>query len=102
MFGCAFAENKELQHKLLGPSMISNRDIIGQSGYDMIIPNDEAEGVWQSLLPKGVTPVGIDSLEILRIEAGYSRYGVDVDENIIILEAGYKDAISLNNCCYLW
>src|SRR6267378_79022 len=101
LFGVTFAEMKPLQHKMLGPSMIANRDRTGQSGYDMIIPNDEAEGVWQSLLLKGVTPVGLDSLEILRIEAGYSRYGVDVDENIIILEAGYKDAISFNKGCYL-
>jgi folate-binding protein YgfZ len=101
IFGVAFADMKPLQHKMLGPSMIANRDRTGQSGYDMIIPNDEAEGVWQSLLLKGVTPVGLDSLEILRLEAGYPRYGVDVDENIIILEAGYKDAISFNKGCYL-
>src|SRR5467141_42944 len=101
LFGVAFADLKPLQHKMLGPSMIANRDRTGQSGYDMIIPNDEAEGVWQSFLLKGVTPVGLDSLEILRLEAGYSRYGVDVDENIIILEAGYKDAISFNKGCYL-
>ncbi len=101
MFGVAFADMKPLQHKMLGPSMIANRDRTGQSGYDMIIPNDEAEGVWQSFLLKGVTPVGLDSLEILRLEAGYPRYGVDVDENIIILEAGYKDAISFNKGCYL-
>ncbi len=101
MFGTVFADMKPLQHKMLGPSMIANRDRTSQSGYDMIIPNDEAEGVWQSFLLKGVTPVGLDSLEILRLEAGYPRYGVDVDENIIILEAGYKDAISFSKGCYL-
>ena len=100
-FGVAFADMKPLQHKMLGPSMIANRDRTGQSGYDMIVPNDEAEGVWQSFLLKGVTPVGLGALEILRLEAGYPRYGVDVDENIIILEAGYKDAISFNKGCYL-
>src|SRR6266702_2226431 len=101
LFGVAFADMKSLQHKMLGPSMIANRDRTGQSGYDLIIPNDEAEGVWQSFLLKGVTPVGLDALEILRLEAGYPRYGVDVDQNIIILEAGYKDAISFNKGCYL-
>ncbi len=101
MFGVTFADMKPLQHKMIGPSMIANRDRTGQTGYDMIIPNDEAEGVWQSLLLKGVTPVGLDALEILRLEAGHPRYGVDVDENIIILEAGYKDAISFNKGCYL-
>jgi folate-binding protein YgfZ len=101
LFGLRFADMKPLQHKMLGPTMIIVHDRTGQSGYDMIIPNDEAEAVWQGFLLKGVTPFGLDALEILRLEAGYPRYGVDVDENTIILEAGYKDAISFNKGCYL-
>lgn len=94
-------EIKPLQHKMIGPTMIINRDRTGQTGYDMIIPNEEAEAVWQGMLLKGVTPVGQDALEILRLEAGYSRYGIDVDDNIIVLEAGYRDAISFTKGCYM-
>ena len=101
LFGITLRDMKPLQQKMLGPSMIIIRDRTGQSGYDIIIPNDEAEAVWQGLLLKGVTPAGLNALEILRIEAGYPRYGLDVDENIIILEAGYRDAISFNKGCYL-
>jgi len=101
LFGTMFPDLKTLQHELLGPTMIIVRDRTGQSGYDLVIPNHEAEAVWQGLLLKGVTPVGLDALEILRLEAGYPRYGVDVDENTIILEAGYRDAISFNKGCYL-
>jgi folate-binding protein YgfZ len=101
LLGITFANIKPLQHKMVGPTMIAVRDRTGQSGYDMIIPNDEAEAVWQGFLLKGVTPVGQDALEILRLEAAYPRYGVDVDENTIILEAGYKDAISFTKGCYL-
>jgi folate-binding protein YgfZ len=101
LFGTTFVDMKPLQQKMIGPTMIVVRDRTGQSGYDMIIPNDEAEAVWQGFLLKGVTPVGQDALEILRLEAGYPKYGVDVDENTIILEAGYKDAISFTKGCYL-
>ena len=94
-------ENKSLQHKMIGPTTIINRDRTGQTGYDLIIPNDEAEAVWQGLLLKGAMPVGQDALEILRLEAGYPRYGIDVDENVIILEAGFKDAISFTKGCYM-
>ena len=92
---------RPLEHKMIGPTTIINRDRTGQTGYDMIIPNEEAEAVWQGFLLKGVTPVGQDALEILRLEAGYPRYGIDVDENIIVLEAGYKDAISFTKGCYM-
>jgi len=101
LFGLTFADMKPLQHKMIGPTQIVARDWTNQSGYDVIIPNDEAEAVWQGFLLKGVTPVGQDALEILRLEAAYPRYGVDVDENTIILEAGYKDAISFTKGCYL-
>lgn len=92
---------RPFEHRMIGPTMIINRDRIGRTGYDIIVPNDEAEAVWQGLLLKGVTPVGQDALEILRLEAGYPRYGIDVDENIIILEAGYRDAISFTKGCYM-
>lgn len=97
----SMVEIKPLQHRMIGPAMIINRDRTGQTGYDLIVPNDEAEAVWQGLLLKGVTPVGQDALEILRLEAGYPRYGIDVDDNIIILEAGFKDAISFTKGCYM-
>ena len=100
LLGSAF-EIEPLQHKMIGPALVVNRDRTGQTGYDMIIPNEEAEAVWQGLLLKGVTPVGQDALEILRLEAGYPRYGIDVDESIIILEAGYRDAISFTKGCYM-
>jgi folate-binding protein YgfZ len=101
LFGTTFADMSPLKHKMLGPTMIVSRDRTSQSGYDVILPSDESEAIWQGLLLKGVTPVGLDALEILRLEAGYPRYGVDVDENTIILEAGYRDAISFTKGCYL-
>jgi folate-binding protein YgfZ len=39
--------------------------------------------------------------EVLRVEAGRPRYGVDVDEDRLILEAGMDDAVSLTKGCYL-
>ena len=103
--GTSVDDLKPLQQKTLGPSTLVSRDRTGQGGYDIILPTDEAEAVWQGFLLKsgvsGVKPVGARALEILRLEAGYPKYGVDVDENTIILEAGYKDAISFTKGCYL-
>ncbi len=96
---------KPLQHKRLGPTVIISRDRTGLTGYDIILPRDESEAVWQAFLLKGgdigLTPVGLKALDILRLETGLPKYGVDVDENTIILEAGYKDAISFTKGCYM-
>ncbi len=94
-----------LQSRSLGPSLIVARDRTGKGGYDILLPRDEAEAVWQSFLLKGgelgLEPVGLNALEILRLEKGSPRYGIDVDENTIVLEAGYQDAISFTKGCYM-
>ena len=96
---------KPLAYRRLGPSIIISRDRTGQTGYDIILPRDESEAVWQGFLLKGgdmgLGPVGVKALEVFRLEIGQPKYGVDVDENTIILEAGYKDAISFTKGCYI-
>lgn len=95
----------QLSYKTLGPSMIIARDRTGLGGFDIILPRDEAEAVWQGFLLKGgdvgVAPVGLEALDILRLEKGLPNYGVDVDENVIVLEAGFNDAISFTKGCYM-
>jgi len=52
-------------------------------------------------LPVAGTTVDDAAWEVLRVEAGRPRYGVDVDEDRLILEAGMDDAVSLTKGCYL-
>ncbi len=105
VLGAEAQDLKQLEQKTLGPSTIIARDRTGQSGYDIIMPALEAEPVWHGFLLNGgeigLNPVGSQALEILRLEAGYPKYATDVDENTIILEAGFKDAINFNKGCYL-
>lgn len=102
----ADAQNlKQLEQMSLGPSTIIARDRTGQSGYDIILPVLEAEPVWHGFLLNGgeigLNPVGSEALEILRLEAGYPKYAADIDENTIVLEAGFKDALNFTKGCYL-
>jgi len=105
ILGVDVQDLKQLEQKSLGPSTIIARDRTGQSGYDIILPVLEAEPVWHGFLLNGgeirLNPVGSQALEILRLEAGYPKYAVDVDENTIVLEAGFKDALNFTKGCYL-
>ena len=105
VLGAETKDLKQLDQKTLGPSTIIARDRTGQTGYDMILPALEAEPVWHGFLLNGgdlgLNPVGSQALEILRLEAGYPKYATDIDENTIVLEAGFKDAINFNKGCYL-
>lgn len=94
----------QLSQRVLGPSMIISRDRTGLGGFDIIVPSNEAELVWQAFLLKGaglISPVGLEALDVLRLEKGIPKYGLDVDENVIVLEAGFKDAISFTKGCYM-
>jgi len=92
---------QRLANLSLGPSVIITHDRTGQGGYDIIVPKNEAESVWQAFLLQGVQPVGAEALDILRLEAALPKYGIDLDENTLVLEVGLKDAISFNKGCYM-
>ncbi|HUF51376.1 MAG TPA: glycine cleavage T C-terminal barrel domain-containing protein [Longimicrobiales bacterium] len=73
----------------------------GESGVDMIVPAERAVHVWQQLIQAGARPVGHATLDVLRIEAGRPRWGAELDENTIPLEAGLRArAISETKGCY--
>src|SRR5712692_3938406 len=105
VLGVEVGDLKPLQSKSIGPSQIIARDRTGQGGYDMLLPRDEAESLWNGFLLQGselgLRPVGSEALEILRLEKGTPRYGIDVDESTIVLEAGFQDAISFTKGCYM-
>jgi folate-binding protein YgfZ len=105
VLGAEAQDLKQFEQKDLGPSTIIARDRTGQSGYDIVLPVLEAEPVWHGFLLNGgeigINPVGSRALEILRLEAGYPKYAADIDENTIVLEAGFKDALNFTKGCYL-
>jgi folate-binding protein YgfZ len=54
-----------------------------------------------SSLGDGAVPLSAAELETYRIEAGTPRYGLDMDEERLFLEAGIADAVSYDKGCYL-
>ena len=77
----------------------------GEDGYELLVPAEQAEHCWQTLLqagePSGLRPVGLAALQMLRVEAGIPWYGLDMDEKRIVLEVGLEQAISFKKGCYL-
>ncbi len=75
----------------------------GGPGYDVSCASEAAHRVWNSLLAAGedVVAVGFETLETLRIEAGVPRFGTELSDERIPLEAGLDHAISFNKGCYL-
>jgi len=77
----------------------------GEEGFDLVIEIHNilpvAEELERAGTALGVRWVGLDAQEILRVEAGLPRYGVDITEDNLLLETGMDDAVSFNKGCYL-
>ncbi len=73
----------------------------GVDGYDIFVPTAAVEATWTALRDDGLLPAGHDTVEVLRIEAGRPRWGAELTNQVIPLEAGLRDrAISETKGCY--
>ena len=66
---------------------IATTGYTGETGYEIMVPIDDACEFWQKLLEVGVTPCGLGARDTLRLEAGMNLYGQDMDETISPLSA---------------
>jgi glycine cleavage system T protein len=77
----------------------------GEQGFVLAVPATSAGTVWTTLLHAGtgagVTPVGMEAANVLRIEAGIPWYGSDMDETNFLQEAGLERAASFTKGCYI-
>jgi folate-binding protein YgfZ len=77
----------------------------GEAGYDLIAPIASLPAIAAKLTDIGkqfaVSWVGEDALNVLRLEAGIPRYGVDFGEDNLLLEVGIDNAVSFTKGCYL-
>ena len=71
-----------------------------EDGFDLIVNAAHAASLWEALQSAGAEPVGYAALEILRIEGGSPRFGVDMDDTNIVTEV-LDDAVSYEKGCYV-
>ena len=70
---------------------ISRTGYTGEDGFEVFVPPQSADRVWQAILESGkpfdVIPCGLGARDTLRLEAGMRLYGNDIDETTTVLEA---------------
>lgn len=73
----------------------------GEDGFDLFTDVSVAESLREDLVNAGAETVSDGTAEILRIEAGIARYGVDMDESTIVTETNLDDVVSFTKGCYV-
>ncbi len=76
--------------------LISATGYTGSGGYELYVPNEGAEKIWNSLILNGAEPCGLAARNTLRIEMGYCLYGNDIDDTTSPISAGLSWCTALS------
>jgi glycine cleavage system T protein len=87
------------------PIRVVHASSTGEDGFEVWVSAQGMEAVWGAACGQapsyGTLACGYEALESLRIEAGIPRYGQELGEDVIPLEAELWNALSFNKGCYV-
>ena len=81
--------------------LVSRTGYTGEDGVEIYVANEAASAVWNALLdagsvlPNGLSPIGLAARDSLRFEPGFALYGHELDEETTPIEARLKWACEL-------
>ena len=71
-------------------------------GVDVLCESHDTERVRDNLVHAGAVAIDEATAEVLRVERGRPRYGIDLDDSVIPQEAGLNErAVSFTKGCYV-
>jgi aminomethyltransferase len=81
------------------PVMVSRTGYTGELGFEVFCHPTDAPAVWDAIWaqgePRGMKPLGLSALDMLRIEAGLIFSGYEFNDQIDPFEAGISFAVPL-------
>ena len=73
----------------------------GEDGFEFVADAADGSNLWNALLQAGVTPCGLGSRDVLRLEAGLRLHGSDMDISKTPLEAGLDRFVSMKKDAFI-
>jgi glycine cleavage system T protein (aminomethyltransferase) len=68
--------------------MVNRTGYTGEEGVELMVMADEAGGLWDAVLERGVTPCGLGARDSLRLEVCYPLHGNDIGPATDAVSAG--------------
>jgi aminomethyltransferase len=82
---------------VLGVScLVAGTGYTGERGCELGCAPDDAPGLWDAILARGITPCGLGARDTLRLEVCYPLHGNDISPERTPLEAGLGWACALD------
>ena len=83
------------------PIIVSRTGYTGELGYEVFCHPSDGEAVWDAVWragePRGMLPLGLEALDMLRIESGLIFAGYEFDDLVDPFEAGIGFAVALSD-----
>lgn len=83
------------------PALLARTGYTGEDGFEVIVPAESAETLWNALLEAGesaeLVPCGLASRDTLRLEAGMPLYGNELSEEVTPYEANLGRVVNLDH-----
>jgi folate-binding protein YgfZ len=77
-------------------------DAYGLPGFSAFVSRSEGDAFVQRVSERGAVETSLETLDVVRVEAGRPAFLIDMDEHTIPLEAGIENrAISFTKGCYV-
>lgn len=76
-------------------------DFLGVASFDLVADAEDASRLSTRLLDVGAVPVGLDAVEVVRIEQGVPAFGKELTEDYNPHEANLVRYISFSKGCYV-
>ena len=83
------------------PNLLAHLPRLGGPAFTLLVERRVADDILTRLAAAGMTELGPEACEIVRIEHGLARVGIDTTDKTLALEARCEPAITLNKGCYL-
>ncbi len=80
-----------------GDIFIARTGYTGEDGFEIVLPANEAESLWNDLAAAGVRPCGLGARDTLRLEAGMNLYGHEMNPEVDPLIAGLAWTVSFKD-----
>jgi aminomethyltransferase len=83
------------------PVVVSRTGYTGELGYEVFCHPDDGAAVWDAIWeagqPHGLKPLGLEALDMIRIEAGLIFAGYEFDDQVDPFEAGIGFTVKLDS-----
>ncbi|MCO4755227.1 MAG: glycine cleavage system aminomethyltransferase GcvT [Bacteriovoracaceae bacterium] len=83
------------------PLIYARTGYTGEDGFEIFASHQQIMALWSKLLSADVTPCGLGSRDVLRLEVGYPLYGQEINDELTPLDAGLKWTVKMDKADFI-